>query len=69
MDNVAAFCANYTVSNRVPLKFQSTSLVTLINYLKFNANKSKVLHIGNNNPRFDNEMTDKNYNKVNIKKM
>ena len=33
----------------------------------FNANKCKVLHIGNNNPRFDFEMTDKNYNKVNIK--
>ena len=28
----------------------------------FNANKCKVLHIGNNNPRFDYEMTDKNYN-------
>ena len=35
--------------------------------LFFNANKCKVLHIGNNNPRFDYEMTDKNYNKVNIK--
>ena len=33
----------------------------------FNANKCKVLHIGNNNPRFDYEMTYKNYNKVNIK--
>ena len=35
--------------------------------LFFNANKCKVLLIGNNNPRFDYEMTDKNYNKVNIK--
>ena len=35
--------------------------------LFFNANKCKVLHIGNNNPRFDYEMTDKNYNKDNIK--
>ena len=32
----------------------------------FNANKCKVLQIGNNNPRFDYEMTDKNYDKVNI---
>ena len=36
-------------------------------YCFFNANKCKVFHIGNNNPRFDYEMTDKNYNKVNIK--
>ena len=35
--------------------------------LLFNANKCIVLHIGNNNPRFEYEMTDKNYNKVNIK--
>ena len=35
--------------------------------LFFNANKCKLLHIRNNNPRFEYEMTDKNYNKVNIK--
>ena len=33
----------------------------------FKANKCKVLNIGNKNSRFGYEMTDKNYNTVNIK--
>ena len=35
--------------------------------LSFNANKCKVLHIRYKNPRFGYEMTDKNYNTVDIK--